>query len=485
MMQTTLRPSKQRNNDALSRELSPKQIKAEWLKCSRSPLYFINTYVHIEAAAEGEWVRFDMWPAQGYVIKQLMEHLKFVILKARQLGQTWLLLAFCLWLMLFRPIAAIGLFSRREEEAIDLLDRRMKGMYKRLPDWMRARSIAVDSKKHWQLSNGSWARAFPTNTGDSYTFTLVLVDEADLSPDLDTLLGAVKPTVDAGGWLILLGRSNKKEPNSIFKSIYRAAKARKNGYRSIFLPWSARPDRTPEWYAQQVNDSLADTGSLDYVHEQYPAKDVQALAPRSLDKRIPPQWLEQCYVEMEDIEDPNAPSIPGLFIYRPPEDGHSYVIGADPAEGNPTSDDSSFTVCDRDTGEEVASLAGKLQPSTFAEYLDQVGLYYHNANLLVERNNHGHAVILWLHDNSALFVLPGHDGKPGWLSNSKGKSLLYNTAADNFKDNNAVIHNFETYMQLSSIEGSSLRAPEGANDDRADSYALSQQARTLDMWVLF
>jgi hypothetical protein len=92
---------------------------------------------------------------------------------------------------------------------------------------------------------------------------------------------------------------------------------------------------------------------------------------------------------------------------------------------------------------------------------------------MVERNNHGHAVLLWLKDNSRLTILPGHDGNPGWLSNSRGKVLLYDGAADAFRDGETVIHSFASRVQLGSIGGASLRAPEGQHDDRADSYALA------------
>jgi hypothetical protein len=159
-----------------------------------------------------------------------------------------------------------------------------------------------------------------------------------------------------------------------------------------------------------------------------------------------------------------------------PQPGRSYVLGADPAEGNPTSDDSALTVLDRDSGEEVASLAGKLQPSTLAAHIDTIGKWYHNAAVLVERNNHGHAVLLWLREHSPLVQVPGHDGHPGWLSNAKGKALLYDTAADAFRERETRLHNFVTFTQLASIEGSTLRAPEGEADDRADSYALACMA---------
>ncbi len=57
---------------------------------------------------------------------------KLVILKARQLGISWLCLSYALWLMLFQAPATILLFSLREEEAKELLWR-LRGMYERLP----------------------------------------------------------------------------------------------------------------------------------------------------------------------------------------------------------------------------------------------------------------------------------------------------------------------------------------------------------------
>ena len=157
-------------------------------------------------------------------------------------------------------------------------------------------------------------------------------------------------------------------------------------------------------------------------------------------------------------------------------EGRKYVAGVDPAEGNPTSDESAVTVLDRASGKEAAVLAGKFQPSALADYVDQIGKYFNDAELMVERNNHGHAVLLWLSEHSNLTRLKGHDDKDGWLSSVKGKALLYSVCADAFKNEETVIHSLETYLQLSSIEGSTLRAPEGEMDDRADSYALALAA---------
>ncbi len=470
---------------------APKAADPEWNKCAASRAYFIVSYVHIYDATLKGWIPFKLWLEQEEVLDTIDLNQLVVILKARQLGLTWLVLGYFLWLMIFHPAATLLAFSLRDTEAKFLIgDERWRGMFTRLPANIRTDStgsplLFVKDDEHVRtLSNGSTIKAFPTSAGDSYTATAALVDEADLVPDLGKLMNRVKPTIDGGGKLILLSRSDKKQPNSEFKRIYRAAKSKLTSWIAVFLPWNVRPERSKEWYEQQCKDCLANTGSLDDVYEQYPSTDTEALAPRSLDKRILPLWIQQCYVEQAPLSEEvtinaGAPSIPGLAIYRLPEPGRKYVQGVDTAEGNPTSDDSSMHILDKSSGEECAKLSGKLQPAITGAHADKLGTFYNKAPILVERNNHGHAVILWLQDNSDLTLLKGPDDKPGWLDNSRGKTLLYDGAADAFRTGDTILHSFTTNTQLSSIEGASLRAPDGDYDDEADSYALGLVARSI------
>lgn len=448
----------------------------EILKCRASALYFIWTYCQIYDATSGTWVPFHLYPEQRDVLDTILNNLLTIILKARQLGMTWLVLAFALWLMLFRPIATVLLFSKRDDEATYLLGvERLKGMYVRLPKFLQARSVEVDNDHEWMLSNGSVARAFPTSAGDSYTATIAIVDESDLVPNLEQLLKAVKPTIDAGGRMILLSRSDKSKPESTFKNIFRAAVDKANGWAWVFLPWWVRPGRDANWYEAQKAHFLSTDGSLDGLYEQYPATAAEALAPASKDKRIPYDWLKGNYDEIknQDALQDGVPNIEHLFVYRLPDELRSYIIGADPAEGNPTSDDSALEVIDRDTGEQVATLAHKFQPEVFGAHIDSIGKFFNNAAVLVERNNHGHAVLLWLKDNSRLRRIKGMDGKDGWVTTTLGNSILYDNAATAFREGTARLHNFTTFTQLSLVEGATLSAPEGMMDDRADAFALA------------
>jgi hypothetical protein len=176
-----------------------KHYRKEVRKCRRSPAYFLDTFGRIYDATSGDWLPFRLWPPQLQAIRTVADHRLVVILKARQLGLTWLVLGYALWLMLFRPAATVLLFSRRDDEAVDLLKERLRGLYDRLPAWLKVAAFAVDNDHEWQLSNGSRVLAFPTTAGDSYTATLVIVDEADLVPDLGRLLRAVKPTMRPTG----------------------------------------------------------------------------------------------------------------------------------------------------------------------------------------------------------------------------------------------------------------------------------------------
>lgn len=432
-------------------------------------------------ATDRDWVRFDLWGAQQTTLAELSKHRLTIVLKSRQLGLSWLAQCYALWTMLFHPAATVLIFSKRDEESTELLHSRLKGVFARLPAWLRVASVTASNKHEWSLSNGSGAKAFPTTGGRSYTGSLVIVDEADFMQDLDELINAVKPTIDAGGQMIMISTVDKSRPESPFKRIFRAAKSGHTDWRPIFLPWHSRPGRDAAWYATQTADVLARTGALDDLHQEYPATDTEALAPRSLDKRISPLWIELCYAELEPTLPAKAPALPALEIYRPPVTGRKYAIGGDPAEGNPTSDDSALTVLDMLSGEECAAMAGKYEPSVFAGYVKEVSIYYNNAAAMIERNNHGHTVLLWLKDNSSVRRLRGHDGRPGWLSSTLGKAIMYTGLADYFRDNalegNKVLHSFSTYQQIASIEGATLRAPEGQHDDRADSYALAEAGR--------
>ena len=460
---------------------APLDVLTETIACARSPGYFLDTWSRIYSATDTTWIPFHLWPAQVGALALVQRARWTCILKARQLGESWLVLGYALWLLLFRPAATVLIFSKREEEARYLLGpERLQGMYARLPAWLQRARPLPGGGTRWALGNGSVAQAFPCNGGDGRTATLAFVDEFDLldASEQATLMTAVKPTIDAGAQMIVISKAHKATPQSAFKRLYLGAPA--NGWARLFLPWTARPDRDAAWYATQRIEILARTGATDELYENYPATAAEALAPAALEKRIPPDWLLPCYVPAPPLADlpDGAPALPGLEVWQPPLPGRTYVIGADPAEGNPTSDASAAQVLNAATGEQVARLSGRIEPATFAAALAALAGWYTRAGILPERNNHGHAVLAALRAHPTQpRVLTGLDGRPGWLDSRPGKVALYDAVADAIRLGDATIHSETTYLQLAGIVGNTLLAPPGEADDDADAYALAQVAR--------
>jgi hypothetical protein len=103
-----------------------------------------------------------------------------------------------------------------------------------------------------------------------------------------------------------------------------------------------------------------------------------------------------------------------LWIYEDAVKGRDYVLWADPAEGiERGSDDDSgldpvqsansgltdfaaWGVVDRETLDDVAVFLGRVSPRELARMINEYGRRYNNAIAVVERNNHGHAVLLSL-----------------------------------------------------------------------------------------
>jgi hypothetical protein len=456
--------------------LSSTEAATELIRCKRRCLYFIWNFLRIKPDTADNYQPFHPWPAQQQVLDGLLSHKQVILLKARQLGQTTIVLAYALWFAIFWPNRTILLFSKDLKAAKDLIYR-LRMMALQLPAWMRP-VLALDNRDGLAFANGSRFISFASRAsqGDSFTASLAIVDEADLIEDLGTLLGGVKPTISAGGRLVLLSRPDKNVPESLFKKLYRAASLGENGYWPKFLPWNSRPGRDEEWYEKEKRDA----SSLDWMWEQYPATIEEALAPRQESKRLPLKWLEQCYQPADFRVDGPVAGLPGVRIYCDPVPGRQYVIGVDPAGGkaNPNTDLSVSQVLDKVSQEQVAVLASKIEPSILGDYSAQLARYYHTngrpAGVLVESNNHGHATISYLRNSCPdVPLLLGNKGEVGFTKTDKTKVQVMDLVAETLRCGGCTIHDEQTFHELASIESATNKAPDGLHDDCADAFGIA------------
>jgi len=192
--------------------------------------------------------------------------------------------------------------------------------------------------------------------------------------------------------------------------------------------------------------------------------------------------------EGNDLRQP--PDVPDFIIYQTVDPNKTYVCGADPAEGLPSSDDSAATWLDADTGEEVAALCGKIPPDLFAKYITEVSAYYNDAFVLPERNNHGHAVISGL-ERLGIVCLQGPDQRPGWPQTQAGKTMLYDTYVATVQDaaraGLLLIFDFNLWQQLAAIDRRTLAHPNKKSDtcvdDEATAEVLAETARSMEAFT--
>jgi len=473
------------------------QVAAERERCAADSAYFISHYCQIYDNVSASWIPFALWDAQARALGAFALHKFLAILKARQNGLTWLVVADKLHKMLFRPIREVLLFSQRDDEAIKLLER-LHGMYDRLPPWLQ-QDITADSAHEFRLANGSRAQALPASSGGrSNAATDVVIDEADFTDDLALLISNVRPTIDAGdNTLIVLSTRNEDTPGSHFQQLCRVAMAGGGLWGFAFLGVFDNPNRTAEWYAEQEKEALSTYGTLDRLYKHYPRTADEALSARSLSVRYSPAWLRAVSQVRDPLLTPaDAPQIPGLRLYILPRPDRTYGLGADPAGGTTDSDDSFACVVDAETLEQCAVIQNKVEPTQFANYAYDLSLYYNNAADLFELNNHGHAFLAQSKERGAnlrrgMNRRGNTERDAGWVTSERSKNALYDTGEKALaevigetKDEAGGLHleacrpilfDRVTILQLSIIDVNTLKAPEGSHDDAASSWTLAVQ----------
>lgn len=199
-----------------------------------------------------------------------------IVLKARQLGYSWLMAAYAVWRA--RNGAAVALISKGQLEARELIAK-CAFVEAHLPEWLRADATArVDDIK---FPGGGFIMAFPStpDAGVSFTFQLVVMDEAHFHPYAAQNYSAIRPTLSAGGQFIAGSTADPSlGPNGWFPAIYWASKAGATGYGARFIPWHVRPGRDDAWYKTERS---AYTGLPEEFDAYYPDSDAAAFVARS------------------------------------------------------------------------------------------------------------------------------------------------------------------------------------------------------------
>lgn len=299
-------------------------------------------------------IPFELYDFQGKRAERWEAGDSEIILKARQLGFSWLAAAFAYWTAAYHPSSHVAVLSAGEREMLKFM-RKIRFIWRRMPEALKGG--AVVAMKSVAFANESMISGFPSteDAGIGETNRLVIFDEFAMHPYGEQNLGAVLPTIAAGGQLIAMSTANAElGPSGHFHDRWQAAQRGEGRMLPVFVPWNARPERDggcdcpDEKHESKRAKECPKTAWLekqraDYASEQafranYPERPEDAFqgreglvypmfdAQRHVSHFPPVPWdetLERRYALDMGGGDPTALVIAGT--YRKPNEGHSRV----------------------------------------------------------------------------------------------------------------------------------------------------------------
>lgn len=247
--------------------------KAEYDYCRDHLIYWANNYGVIEDKDSPDIViPFKGWAEQNEALLSIRDNRLNIILKARQLGITWIALLFCTHDLMFNLGHTVVALSKTEDDAKELV-RRVKVI-------LTAQSALLDGAGlEWTataqmvtITDGkltSTFKSFPASpgAGRSFTANILLLDEWAFQEYAAEIWDSAYPTINRPGGGKVIGLSTIKL-GSKFYDLWTT----ENNFNKIFIGCFADPRRTKEWYEQTAKDMGIK------VRQEYPRTAEEALA---------------------------------------------------------------------------------------------------------------------------------------------------------------------------------------------------------------
>ena len=438
----------------------------------------------LEGVAGGK-TPFEKWPHVMEIAGGLVSERKLVILKARQLGASWVSAAYACWLFMFHPGAQVGMFSIGEEEAISLPGK-VNFIYKNLPaGWVR--ELSADSRLEMRLAfdDGveSRIRAFPSTSkaGRGENFALTLLDEADYHDDLPGAYLALSGAVDSsGGQMVMISTVDPWTTESVFQQTYLRAKEGGTDWAPLFFGWRSRPTRDEGWH-RRVMANTPTTARLSpaaYMMKEHPGSEDEPLTPVGAISGFDGDAL--AYMKGH-IREPFLEEGP-VRLYSKYQRGRSYACGTDTAHGR-LSDFSVSCVLEITTqsAQLVACvMSNEMGTTEFAESTMRMLGMYGNPVWCIEKNDWGIDVVREAERARYrnLYTEPAA-AEPGWLTTSRSRRVMWgnlrtevNRVAVVIPDR-AILEQFEQVIVVG--DHGRMEARRGGHDDGPTAVALALQ----------
>jgi hypothetical protein len=185
--------------------------------------------------------------------------------------------------------------------------------------------------------------------------------------------------------------------------------------------------------------------------------------------------------------DPLGALTPPIKQWAEPEQHKQYSLGVDTAEGLGHGDQGCIQVLDVTNGEQVACYCERIPPDLLAVVAYRMAVLYNGGLLVVEANNHGLATINALRQMGyrSMFrrrqlnrVYNRATEEYGFKTTRSSKPLIISAVDEALRNDELVIHERETYVELKGYVRDERGSMGGSPyDDRVMALALAHHGR--------
>jgi len=480
-------------------------------KCKEDVLFYVNTFVWTYSpkdSSEKPTVPFVTWPYQDYVFFRLLKSFAkedIVIVKSRDIGATWICLAFLEWKWHFYDELSFLLVSRKEEY-VDLRDTprelfwKIDFIHKNQPAWMlpKLRGRKNDpNRKRKSLFNAithsiiaGEATVEDIARGDRQTS--IFIDEAAAIPHLDKVNAATR---DATNCRIFV--STPKGHNE-FESIVNLACEQD---RLIVLHWTMHPTKSRGAYVYDRESDFVIRLDKNFNYADYQfIKDGKIRSPWYDEQESRATNKKELYQELDiDFHESSSPFFNNIEIQKLLEkcrtrkfkgfidlDGNSmpyliesdaghfqmwidaprnddmYTIGIDVAAGTSGdySSNSIIAVCSVTEKEIVAELcANDIMIEELARVASIIAMYFNKAQIIWEANGYGISFGKYLMNVIGYYniymrrelktIAERVTKTPGWWSSPREKKILLTNLGIGLRTEQLKVYSREFVKELS------------------------------------
>jgi len=422
-------------------------------------------------------IPFEAWPHLLDIAHQIQDNNLIAWLKSRQLGCSWLVSAYTLWIAMYNSGVHVIEFAQNEPKAAELITKQ-KYIYTRLPEGLKVPVKSLENQLELVFpSIESYIRAHPSTKDASrgLTATIAWFDECDFHEYFDQAYSTAKATIDdIGGQFILTSTANPEKAieGSTFQNIY--SNAPDNGFKSLFYGWESRSERTEEWYQDKKKQAI----DLFAFQKEHARTDIEALAaPDNIvffDREILTEMMLDNKAPIKTISHAN--------IYQLHSIGKKYVAATDTSHGV-GGDDAVTVVVDLATGYVVADIRSNvLTPELLADESVTLLDMYKNPLWAIEDNDWGILTIRKALELGYRNLFQYKKDCYGWHTGHNNRFFMWGELAEAIRDRGITIPSVYGLKQFFTVirnpkKQGRIEAQAGLHDDYPMALGIAWQMR--------